>query len=169
MPLDARQLLRELADEFQPLATARGLKLVVEWQDSECATMLADRERIGQVISNLVGNALKFTAKGGTVEVKAACEGPWVRFQVRDSGVGIPAEHLPFLFDRFWQAHQHKRAGAGLGLFIAKGIVEAHGGTIAVDSTPGSGTTFTFTVPAAPSPTELASSASRANAPGQER
>ena len=157
-PLGARQLLKELADEFQPLAAARGLTLSVEWTDAEDGTMLADRDRIGQVISNLVGNALKFTPKGGVVEVRGACDGAWIRLSVRDSGVGIPAEHLPFLFDRFWQAHQHKRAGAGLGLFIAKGIVEAHGGVIAVESVPGAGTTFTFTVPAAPASACLAPS-----------
>jgi signal transduction histidine kinase len=148
-PVGARQFLRELADEFQPLAAARKLTLSVEWTDAEDGTMLVDRERIGQVISNLVGNALKFTPAGGTVEVRGRCDGAWIRLHVRDSGVGIPAEHLPFLFDRFWQANQHKRAGAGLGLFIAKGIVEAHGGAIAVESSPGAGTTFTFTVPAA--------------------
>jgi signal transduction histidine kinase/CheY-like chemotaxis protein len=148
MALPAKFVLRELADEFRPLAEARGLTLSVEWTDAEDGTMLADRDRIGQVISNLVGNALKFTPAGGTVAVRGTCDGAWIRLSVRDSGVGIPAEHLPFLFDRFWQAHQHKRAGAGLGLFIAKGIVEAHGGAIAVESSPGAGTTFTFTVPA---------------------
>jgi signal transduction histidine kinase len=148
--VDARELLRELADEFAPLARARHLTLAVTWASEGDAIVLADRERVGQVLSNLVGNALKFTPKGGQVEIRGGCDGPLARFTVRDTGVGIPAAHLPFLFDRFWQAHQHRRAGAGLGLYIAKGIVEAHGGAITVESAPEAGTTFAFTVPAAP-------------------
>jgi signal transduction histidine kinase len=146
-PLDARELLRELADEFAPLARDRGLALDVGWAGEGDATVLADRERIVQVLSNLVGNALKFTPRGGTVGIRAEPKGHDVCFSVRDSGIGVPAEHLPHLFDRFWQARQHRRAGAGLGLYIVKGIVEAHGGTITVDSAPQAGTTFSFTVP----------------------
>ena len=116
----------------------------------------ADRERLHQVLGNLVGNAVKFTPAGGRVSVTARLdptageEGhPGVRVAVEDTGPGIPAEHLPHVFDRFWQARSTRRAGAGLGLAIARGVVEAHGGRIWASSEPGQGTTFEFTLPAA--------------------
>ncbi len=106
-----------------------------------------DRHRILQVLGNLIGNALKFTPEGGRVRVEAHRASDGVVFRVADTGRGIPAESIPHVFDRFWQgAHAH-RAGAGLGLAIAKGIVEEHGGTISVESTPGRGATFAFTIP----------------------
>lgn len=108
-----------------------------------------DRERIHQVLSNLVGNAIKFTPQGAHVLVAAAAEDGVVRVSVADTGPGIPPEHLPHVFDRFWQARSTRRAGAGLGLAIARGIVEAHGGAIGVESEPGRGTTFSFTLPLA--------------------
>jgi signal transduction histidine kinase len=109
----------------------------------------ADRERIHQVLSNLVGNAVKFTPQGGRVLVTAMAEDGEARVSVADTGPGIPPEHLPHVFDRFWQARSTRRAGAGLGLAIARGIVEAHGGVIGVQSEPGRGTTFHFTLPLA--------------------
>jgi signal transduction histidine kinase len=109
----------------------------------------ADRERIHQVLSNLVGNAIKFTPHGGRIIVAAAAEDGGARVSVADTGPGIPPEHLPHVFDRFWQARSTRRAGAGLGLAIARGIVEAHGGAIGVESAPGRGTTFHFTLPLA--------------------
>jgi signal transduction histidine kinase len=109
----------------------------------------ADRERIHQVLSNLVGNAIKFTPQGGRVLVTAVAEDGEIRVSVADTGPGIPPEHLPHVFDRFWQARSTRRAGAGLGLAIARGIVEAHGGEIGVESEPGRGTTFHFTLPLA--------------------
>jgi signal transduction histidine kinase len=118
----------------------------------------ADHERVVQVLLNLVGNAVKFTPAGGRVAVSAeAGDGDGdgrprpgvVRFSVRDTGPGIPAEHLAHVFDRFWQVHAQGRAGAGLGLAIAKGIVEAHGGALEVESTLGEGATFSFTIPVA--------------------
>jgi signal transduction histidine kinase len=101
------------------------------------------------VFENLLGNALKFTAPGGRVTLGAQAGDNEVLFRVTDTGAGIPPEHLPHLFDRFWQARAGERRGAGLGLPIVKGIVEAHGGTIQVESTPGQGTTFLFTIPVA--------------------
>jgi signal transduction histidine kinase len=109
----------------------------------------ADRERIHQVLSNLVGNAVKFTPHGGRVLVSAVAEDGEARVSVADTGPGIPPEHLPHVFDRFWQARSTRRAGAGLGLAIARGIVEAHGGEIGAASEPGRGTTFHFTLPLA--------------------
>lgn len=148
-PVDAAALLRELADEFAPIARDRGVTLRQAWTGDDGASALADRQRIAQVLSNLVGNALKFTPRGGEVTIAGCGREAWVELSVRDSGVGIPAANLPYLFDRFWQAREHRRAGAGLGLFIARGIIEAHGGTISVASTEGEGTTFAFTVPRA--------------------
>jgi CheY-like chemotaxis protein len=111
----------------------------------------ADEERVLQVLENLVGNALKFTPPGGVVTVGArrAPEPGWVFFSVRDTGPGISREHLPHVFDRFWQAQSSDRRGSGLGLAICKAIVEAHGGRIWVQSEPGKGASFLFTLPAA--------------------
>jgi signal transduction histidine kinase len=109
----------------------------------------ADPLRVSQIVGNLVGNALKFTPAQGRVTLHAAPNGEDVVFRVVDSGPGIPPAHVDHLFDRFWQARQSDRRGAGLGLAIAKGLVEAHGGRIWVESTLGAGTTFSFTVPAA--------------------
>jgi len=109
----------------------------------------ADRDRLLQVFENLIGNALKFTAAGGRVSVGATRHGTEVLFQVTDTGSGIAAEHLPHVFDRFWQSTNAQRHGAGLGLPIVKGIVEAHDGRIWVESTPGQGSTFFFTLPIA--------------------
>jgi PAS domain S-box-containing protein len=107
----------------------------------------ADRERILQVFSNLIGNAIKFTSTGGRVGLRASRCGDDVCFSVTDTGPGIATDHLPHLFDRFWQARPADRRGAGLGLAIAKGIAEAHGGRIWAESKPGMGSTFYFTVP----------------------
>jgi signal transduction histidine kinase len=108
----------------------------------------ADGERIVQVLANLLRNAIKFTPSGGRITVAAMRDGDAVTFSVTDTGRGIPAEHLTRIFDRYWQSSNGARArGTGLGLSIAKGIVEAHGGSIAVRSTPGTGTTVQFTIP----------------------
>jgi signal transduction histidine kinase len=109
----------------------------------------ADRERVLQVLANLCGNAVKFTLAGGSVRVRAEIIEGEVRISCEDTGPGIAGDDLPHVFDRFWQARSTRRAGAGLGLAIAKGIVEAHGGTISADSMPGEGSTFAFTLPMA--------------------
>ncbi len=109
----------------------------------------ADHDRLEQVLSNLVGNALKFTPAGGSIELSAHAQGDWVRFQVADTGCGISPDHLPHLFDRFWQAQHGVRHGAGLGLAICRGIIDAHGGDIWVESDEGAGTIFYFTIPTA--------------------
>ena len=111
--------------------------------------MRADRERVLQIFTNLVGNAVKFTPKGGSITITATAAGPAVRFSVKDTGSGIAPENLPHVFDRFWQARARARSGAGLGLAIARGIVEAHGGEIGVESTVGVGTEMYFTLPTA--------------------
>jgi PAS domain S-box-containing protein len=110
----------------------------------------ADRDRLLQVFDNLIGNAIKFTPGSGCITVGAELKQDDVRFYVRDTGPGIPLDDQPHLFDRFWQARQEGRSGAGLGLPIVKAIVEAHGRRVWVESTPGHGTTVLFTIPAAP-------------------
>ena len=107
----------------------------------------ADAVRIGQVIGNLLANALKFTEPAGRILVRARLAAPFVEVSVSDTGSGIAAEELPRVFDRFWQSNRTSGRGTGLGLAIARGIVEAHGGSIWLDSVVGKGTTVTFTLP----------------------
>jgi signal transduction histidine kinase len=108
-----------------------------------------DGARVQQVISNLVGNAVKFTPAGGRVAIEAVEADGVVRVMVRDTGQGIAKEELPHVFGQFWQAGRADRRGIGLGLAIAHGIIEAHGGQIWVESEPGQGSTFHFTLPVA--------------------
>ncbi|HKO91476.1 MAG TPA: hybrid sensor histidine kinase/response regulator [Polyangiaceae bacterium] len=110
----------------------------------------ADEERLLEVLENLIGNAIKFTNPGGTVQVGAARNGEDLEVWVKDNGAGITSDQLPHIFDRFWQAKRADRRGTGLGLTICKGIVEAHGGAIWADSSIGQGTTVHFTIPAVP-------------------
>jgi signal transduction histidine kinase len=120
--------------------------------DDELPLVHADPDRVTQLLSNLVGNALKFTPAGGRVAVRVQRRDEGVVVSVTDTGEGIPAEQLPHVFDRFFQVSNSKmggRHGAGLGLPIARGIVEAHGGTIWIESAEGRGTTVRFTLPAA--------------------
>jgi signal transduction histidine kinase len=108
----------------------------------------ADAERVVQVFSNLIGNALKFVPRGGTVVLNGERNGTEAVFSVADSGPGIAKEDLDRLFEKFWQRRRDDRRGVGLGLTIARGIVEAHGGHIWVESQVGLGATFYFTLPA---------------------
>jgi signal transduction histidine kinase len=139
-------LVHEALGGARPLAEQHALRTEV---GAGLPRVLADRDRVLQVFSNLLGNALKFTPRGGLVEMGAALEGTHVCFWVRDSGPGIPPEHQPRVFDRFWQEDAHDKRGAGLGLAICKGLVEAHGGRIWVESTPDAGAIFRFTLPVA--------------------
>ncbi len=110
-----------------------------------------DAGRVVQVLANLIANAVKFTESGGVITVSAAVAGSEVVVDVHDTGVGIPPEHLPHIFDRYWHARRSARtAGTGLGLAIARGIVEEHGGRLWVESTEGEGSTFHFSVPVVP-------------------
>jgi PAS domain S-box-containing protein len=142
-------LVSEAIDQVGPQAAAQRVSLRVTVEPG-LPSVRADRDRVLQVFSNLLGNALKFTPEEGEIEVRAWHDGPSsVAFSVRDNGPGIPAEHLRHVFDRFWQSNRGDRRGTGLGLSICKGIVEGHGGEIAVDSTLGRGSTFQFTLPLA--------------------
>jgi signal transduction histidine kinase len=116
----------------------------------ELPEIWGDRDRLLQVFENLMGNAAKFTGAGGRITIGARAREEEVLFWVADTGIGISAEDLPHVFDRFWQARKGERRGSGLGLPIVKGVVEAHGGHVWVESAPGRGSTFYFTVPAAP-------------------
>jgi PAS domain S-box-containing protein len=130
--------------------------LAAKSQRFECAMperaihVLADRERVSQVLSNLIANAHKFTPEGGRIAVKAERIGNEVRFCVEDTGPGVSSQDLPHVFDRFWQARRVRRGGVGLGLPITKGIIDAHGGRIWAESVAGVGSTFHFTLPIAP-------------------
>jgi K+-sensing histidine kinase KdpD len=147
-PIAVGSLMDEVATMLRPDVEKHGQRL-----DCRVAAGLpavfADRDRLLQVFSNLVDNAVKFTAAGGTITVAAEADHRAVRFCVSDTGRGIPPEHVPHLFDRFWQATRTDRRGIGLGLSIVSALVEAHGGRVAVESTPGHGTTFRFSVPTA--------------------
>ena len=147
-PLGTFALLEEARDMMAPLAVERRVTFVCE-KASEEALVMADRERMLQVFSNLVGNALKHTPAGGRISLGCAVEPDEVSFWVEDTGPGIPPEELPRLFDRFWRGKDSREAGSGLGLPIAKGIVEVHGGSISVQSRPGDGARFSFTLPKA--------------------
>ncbi|OJH40896.1 ATP-binding protein [Cystobacter ferrugineus] len=140
-------LMDEAIELLLPLATQKGLRLERHGGSELLGPVHCDRERILQVFSNLLGNAIKFTPAGGSVLVSAEPGEGTVRFSVKDTGPGIPAEQLPHLFDRYWQARDKARMGSGLGLFISRGIIAAHGGQIWADSSVGVGSTFSFTLP----------------------
>ena len=147
-PVNPAALVERSTDMLQREAADRQIGLHVELPSSPLPPVSADEERMVQVLTNLIGNALKFTAAGGTVKVGAFRRDGEVVLVVQDTGIGIPPEHLPHVFERGWHARRNARKrGSGLGLAIAKGIVEAHGGRIWVESTLGVGSTFSLTVP----------------------
>jgi signal transduction histidine kinase/CheY-like chemotaxis protein len=142
-------LVDEAVAMMKPLATAQGLELRCS-VDRSLPHVEVDGSRILQVISNLVGNAIKFTPSGGRVAIEAEAVDGEVRFVVADTGAGIPPEQLPHLFARHWQGSDRDRRGIGLGLAIAKGIIESHRGRIWVESQRGAGSRFYFTIPLPP-------------------
>lgn len=145
LPCKVDQLVDDVFESFAPLALEREIDLR---RDVQAGLHLpCDRDRIHQVLSNLLSNALKFTPKGGQVSLAVRPRAGQIAFSVTDSGPGIGAEQLPYVFDRFWKANKSGRVGTGLGLSIAKGIVEAHGGTISVASADGNGSRFEFVLP----------------------
>jgi PAS domain S-box-containing protein len=140
-------LLNDTIEMLRPLATGSSIVLEAD-VTSNLPAVMADSARIQQVLSNLVGNAVKFTPRGGRITVAARALDSEVRFAVIDTGPGIAPEQFPHLFGRFWQATPSDRRGIGLGLAIAKGIVEAHSGRIWGESQVGSGSSFYLTLPA---------------------
>ncbi len=145
-PLSPRALLLEAAAMLRPAANERGVHLSVEGGEG-LPPVRADRERLLQVLANLLANALRLTPRGGSVALRAACAGGAVRFAVADTGPGIPQDERDRLFEPFWRGRRAARGGLGLGLSIARGIVEAHGGRIWAESREGEGSTFTFELP----------------------
>ena len=148
-PIDPIVLISRALDLFEVSTDGKTVRLGEGVPDS-LPTVVADEERILQVLTNLISNALKVTPTGDAVTLGASASPGTVTFTVTDVGPGIAPEHLDHIFDWFWRAsHERAERGTGLGLAIAKGIVEAHRGHIAVESTPGRGSSFSFTVPVA--------------------
>lgn len=145
---DAWLLITDIIDLSLPLAKVKGIELKAAQQLSQCLVQ-CERNRIFQVLSNLVSNAIKFTPPGGSVTLSAKQAGHEIIFRVSDTGQGIPPENLEKLFDRFWQAKQSSALGIGIGLSIARDIVKKHSGKIWVESELGVGTTFRFSLPKA--------------------
>jgi two-component system, chemotaxis family, sensor kinase Cph1 len=149
VPGEIGPLLTEACALFQARAEAKRLRLERRVADS-IDLVSFDRERIHQVVANLVGNAIEHTPEHGTISIEAKpCEGSLVRVAVSDTGIGIAQRDLPHVFECYWRSKNSTYQGAGLGLFIAKGIVEAHGGRLWVESKVGQGSTFFFTLPVA--------------------
>ena len=146
--VDPSALLTDSLQILRPLVEEKGIGLDLQIE-SHWPTVMADPERIQQTLSNLVGNAIKFAPAGSKIVVIARRHEEGVVISVVDKGKGIVAQHLPRVFDRYWQSSRTDRQGAGLGLAISKGIVEAHGGRIWLESVADKGTTASFTLPLA--------------------
>jgi signal transduction histidine kinase len=157
VPLDRERvslapLVHLVLSEIDVARADRGVEITSD-VPADLPAAWADRERVHQVLFNLVDNAVRYTPAGGAVTVSAHRRNGSVEVEVHDTGVGIPAEHLPKLFERFYRVDTSRsrgdEGGTGIGLAIARSVVEAHGGHIHADSEPGSGSTFTFELPAA--------------------
>ncbi len=148
-PEPPEPIFEEITESFRAPMQARGIDLRVS--STLRAALDVDRDRVIQVLANLLSNAQRFTPSGGSVTVSAEEEGQYACFSVADTGSGIPADEQPHLFRRHWRGRDAGYRGTGRGLAIAKGIVEAHGGRIWLESAVGQGTTFYFTLPLAPS------------------
>ena len=147
-PVSLGDVARALVEVLSPFASTRDISLVAHLPD-DLPLVQADPHRVRQVLRNLLNNALDFTPQGGQVTVTAQPDGKWMSVQVRDTGPGITPAHLPYVFERFYRADPSRTratGGAGLGLAIVKQLVEAHGGRVWVESTPGAGATFGFTL-----------------------
>ncbi len=147
---DVAPLVREAVDALQINASAKSVSLAVRGDVQEALVAEFDHDRLLQVLANLVSNSIKFTPQGGTVRVHCERVGALLEFCVEDSGVGIPPAMLESVFERFWQVGKNDRRGLGLGLYISRCIVEAHGGRIRAESSPGQGTRMLFTLPTGP-------------------
>jgi PAS domain S-box-containing protein len=145
-PVEVATVVRDAIDPQQSMAQEKGVTLTSPDAVPD-GLVICDPERVSRVFANLIGNALKFCERGDSIRVEAKVVGELVRFGVIDTGPGIDPELLPQLFQPYWSAPEHTRRGMGLGLHIAKGIVEAHGGTICVESEIGAGARFFFTLP----------------------
>ncbi len=151
-PLNLGPIIEAALDALRPTAAAKGIQLRTEFGSGDCLVR-GDSNRLRQVIWNLLSNAIKFTTRGGTVSVNLICDEPTARLMIRDTGEGISAEFLPYVFDRFRQAEgsiSRKQGGLGLGLAVVRHLVELHGGSVSVFSEGlGQGSTFTVDLPIA--------------------
>lgn len=147
-PIEVENLLSEALESHQPVARRAGINLRLQLAKT-LPNILGDRDRLLQVLDNLIENALKFSDSGSTVAMAAERRGDKLLFRVADTGPGISSDQLAHLFDRFWQARAGDKRGAGLGLAISKGIVELHGGRIWAESEIGNGTEISFVIPVA--------------------
>ena len=158
-PQEVGKLLVDAVELQQPIAEQRGLRMTAR-AAPDLPLVLCDRARVLQILANLIGNAIKFTPSGGAIEVEArrieSGDGRLVEVAVRDNGRGIAADDLRRVFDRYFQAKSSEKHGVGLGLFIARSLVEAQGGHIEAESEPGKGSTFRFTLPGASEPARAA-------------
>ena len=145
-PVDVMEMVQDIRDLFSPVAEDRGIE--IEMTGPERAVVAADPRKLHQALANLVDNALKYTPAGGRVSIGVLLDESDLRVTVADTGIGIPEEDLPHVFDRFYRcARSRSEPGSGLGLGLAKAIVKAHGGAISAESTVGEGTLFTVTLP----------------------
>ena len=143
--IDVPSLLSDAASLLRPVVEAHDQRFVCRCS-ADLPVICGDRQRLLQVFSNLVGNAVKFTPRGGAIALAAEPAGDGVKFSVTDTGAGMPANQLPYLFDPFWQASRSDGRGLGLGLTIVRSIVEAHRSQVEVETTLGGGSTFRFKV-----------------------
>ena len=153
VPSDVCLLLNEVSEQMSPIAESHRVRLAARCGDGEAVMVRGEPDKLKQVVLNLADNALRYTPPGGEVELSASCDRAkgQVEIQVRDTGTGIAPDDLPHIFDRFYRgdlSRARATGNTGLGLAIVRGIVEAHGGLIAVESTQGEGTCFTITLPA---------------------
>jgi len=153
---DADQILRTVSELFSSQAREANVQLSVDVESGLVA--MVDREKVIQVLSNLVGNALKFTGRGGMICLAASGLRNGVCFEVTDTGKGIAEQQVPHIFERHWQGRMRSRGSLGLGLYISRHIVEAHGGRIGVRTNIGRGTTFWFQLPVTATASSVASS-----------
>ena len=145
---DVTVFCRECFEFFQPQATRKNVHMSMRMPISKVSPIEFDAHRISRVLSNLLSNALKFTLPGGAIEIAAEeTRDGFIEISVRDTGPGIPKSDQPKLFERHWQAKSTAHLGTGLGLYISRGIVESHGGSIRCESEPGRGTIFSFRLP----------------------
>jgi signal transduction histidine kinase len=152
--LDLVDLAQRAAALFEAEAAERDIALLVEMKP-DLPAVLADEQRVGQVLGNLIGNALRYINPGGQVKISAGPSGEQVELAVSDTGPGLPESELPHIFDRFWRGEKSRArvsGGAGLGLAIARQLVEAQGGRIWASNEPGGGLRVAFTLPVAPHP-----------------
>jgi signal transduction histidine kinase len=149
--IGADQLVGEIVDMFEPLAAERGIRVLRDHEIGGVA-LHVDRDRIAQALGNLLGNAIKFCRPGDVITVRGWQTADQFQLAIADTGPGIPTLDLPHLFEAYWSGRNGKHKGSGLGLFITKAIIEAHGGHIAASSGDGPGATFVVSLPVAPAP-----------------